>query len=96
MLVRLRYFEHHLGPTPTGPGHQMGLLQQSLCTSADPCWWKKNAVYTLLELKVHQVFFLLMVGWGMSFIVARGAGMTDWKSQYLELDHDLDPKGSKN
>ena len=51
MLVRLRYFEHHLGPTPTGPGHQMGLLLQSLCASADPCWWKKNAVYTLVGIK---------------------------------------------
>ena len=27
--------------------------------------------------------------------MARGVGMTDLKSQYLELDHDLDPKGSK-
>ena len=39
--------------------------------------------------------FCWWVCWGMSFIVVRGAGMTDWKSQYLELDHDFDPRGSK-
>ena len=59
-IMQVRYFEHHLGPTPSGPVQQMGLLLQSLCSSSDPCWWKKNSVYTWLELKVHQVFFLLV------------------------------------
>ena len=45
-IMLARYFERHLGPTPSGPVHQMGLLLQSLCSSSDPCWWEKT-LFTL-------------------------------------------------